>query len=76
MVDLFSVVQPILFQLKCRETDIVVTEPHFNFASIQETMNEIFFEEYEFKSILRTNASTLSSHQVCATGDNISNTYW
>ena len=53
-----------IFQLKCHETNVIVTEPHFDFAAMQETMNEIFFEEYEFRSILRTNASTLSCYQV------------
>uniref|UniRef100_H2YY43 Actin-related protein 6 n=1 Tax=Ciona savignyi TaxID=51511 RepID=H2YY43_CIOSA len=52
-----------VLNLKCNESNIVITEPHFNFGSIQEAMNEIFFEEYEFQSILRTNASTLSSHK-------------
>jgi len=32
-----------------------VTEPYFNFSSVQEAMNEIFFEEYQFKSVLRCN---------------------
>nr|CAB3219971.1 actin-related protein 6-like [Phallusia mammillata] len=52
-----------VLNLKFNETSVIVTEPHFNFASIQESMNEIFFEEYEFNSIIRINASTLASHQ-------------
>uniref|UniRef100_F6TKA5 Actin-related protein 6 n=1 Tax=Ciona intestinalis TaxID=7719 RepID=F6TKA5_CIOIN len=55
-----------VLNLKCNESNIVITEPHFNFASIQEAINEIFFEEYEFQSILRTNSSTLSSHKYAA----------
>ncbi|KAK3098322.1 hypothetical protein FSP39_018389 [Pinctada imbricata] len=45
------------------ETNIVVTEPYFNFSSVQEAMNEVFFEEYAFKSVLRTNASHLIQHK-------------
>lgn len=46
--------------IKPGETSIILTEPHFNFSTIQEGMNELFFEEYQFQSILRTNATTLS----------------
>ncbi|XP_039253852.2 actin-related protein 6-like isoform X2 [Styela clava] len=49
-----------VLNLKPADTSIILTEPHFNFPTIQEAMNEIFFEEYEFQSILRTNATTLS----------------
>ncbi|XP_071941751.1 actin-related protein 6-like [Antedon mediterranea] len=45
------------------DTSIVITEPYFNFVSIQEAMNEIFFEEYKFDAILRTNAGSLSSYK-------------
>jgi actin-related protein 6 len=34
---------------------LIVTEPYFNFSTIQEGMTEIFFEEYEFQALLRTN---------------------
>lgn len=37
------------------DTSIIITEPYFNFTSIQESMNEILFEEYQFQSALRTN---------------------
>jgi actin-related protein 6 len=37
------------------ETPLIVTEPYFNFPSIQEAMTEIFFEEYECTSLLRIN---------------------
>lgn len=49
--------------LKVRPQDhgLVFTEPPFNFPSIQDTLNEIFFEEYKFKSLLRTPAPTLSA---------------
>ena len=41
---------------------IIVTEPQFNFNSIQEAMTEIFFEEYECESLLRTTSADLSYH--------------
>lgn len=37
------------------ETGLVVTEPYFNFTSITEAMSEIFFEEYQFKSVFKCN---------------------
>uniref|UniRef100_A0A4W3H6V1 Actin-related protein 6 n=1 Tax=Callorhinchus milii TaxID=7868 RepID=A0A4W3H6V1_CALMI len=45
------------------ETTILITEPYFNFNSIQESMNEILFEEYQFQEVYRTNAGTLSAHK-------------
>ncbi|XP_053174758.1 actin-related protein 6 [Scomber japonicus] len=57
-----------LFGKKCSrlvdfaDTSIIITEPYFNFTSIQESMNEILFEEYQFQSALRTNAGSLSAH--------------
>lgn len=35
------------------ETPLIITEPFFNFPSLQEAMIEIFFEEYDCQSILR-----------------------
>lgn len=37
------------------EMPLIATEPYFNFSSIQEGITEMFFEEYEFQSLLRTN---------------------
>ncbi len=45
----------ICLQVDFAETNIVITEPYFNFSSIQESMNEILFEEYQFQSALRIN---------------------
>uniref|UniRef100_A0A8W8MKS3 Actin-related protein 6 n=2 Tax=Magallana gigas TaxID=29159 RepID=A0A8W8MKS3_MAGGI len=45
------------------ETNLIVTEPYFNFNSVQEAMNEIFFEEYAFKSVLKSNPSFLSQYK-------------
>lgn len=44
------------------ETPLIITEPLFNFSSIQEAMTEIFFEEYECQSILRINATDLAAY--------------
>ena len=43
--------------------NLIFTEPYFNFASIQEGLSEIFFEEYGFKSLLRTHPGDLSCYQ-------------
>lgn len=45
------------------ETTILVTEPHFNFSSIKEAMDEILFEEYNFKAICRSTAAQLSAYK-------------
>lgn len=52
-----------MFKVDFADTSIIVTEPYFNFTSIQESMNEILFEEYQFQSVLRTNAGSLAAHQ-------------
>ncbi|XP_059190291.1 actin-related protein 6 [Centropristis striata] len=51
-----------MFKVDFADTSIIITEPYFNFSSIQESMNEILFEEYQFQSALRTNAGFLSAH--------------
>ncbi|KAE8615180.1 hypothetical protein XENTR_v10008435 [Xenopus tropicalis] len=45
------------------DSNIIITEPYFNFSSIQESMNEILFEEYQFQAALRINAGALSAHR-------------
>lgn len=42
-------------QVDFLDTNIIITEPYFNFTSIQESMNEILFEEYQFQAVLRVN---------------------
>lgn len=42
---------------------LIVTEPQFNFTTIQEAMTEIFFEEYECESLLRTTAADLVAYR-------------
>ncbi|KPI96526.1 Actin-related protein 6 [Papilio xuthus] len=44
------------------EAPLIITEPLFNFSSIQEAMTEIFFEEYECQSLLRINATDLAEY--------------
>ena len=46
--------------IKPPEISLTFTEPLFNFSSIQDTLNEILFEEYKFKSVLRLPAPLLS----------------
>lgn len=50
-----------LMKLQCENHSLVVSEPVYNFRSIQDAMNEIFFEDYKFSSILRLPASSYSS---------------
>ena len=37
------------------DINIISKESYFNFTSIQESMNEILFEEYQFQAVLRVN---------------------
>ncbi|XP_052240121.1 actin-related protein 6-like isoform X2 [Dreissena polymorpha] len=46
------------------ESSVILTEPYFNFTSIQEAMNEILFEEYGFQAAFRTNPSYLSQYKL------------
>lgn len=41
---------------------LIVTEPQFNFNSIQDGMTEIFFEEYECETLFRTTAADLCAY--------------
>ncbi|OWR43419.1 actin-related protein 6 [Danaus plexippus] len=52
------------------ETPLIITEPLFNFSSIQEAMTEIFFEEYECQSLLRINATDLAEYNYRKTKNN------
>ncbi|NP_001040469.1 ARP6 actin-related protein 6-like protein [Bombyx mori] len=52
------------------DTPLIITEPLFNFASIQEAMTEIFFEEYECQSLLRINATDLAEYNYRRTHKN------
>ena len=50
-----------ILQVECNQSSIVVTEPYFNFSSIQENMNELLFEEYDFRSIFRCNSKSVNT---------------
>jgi len=49
--------------LRPDKLNLIFTEPYFNFSSIQEGLSEIFFEEYGFKSLLRTHPGDLSCYK-------------
>lgn len=50
-----------VLDIKPSEQELIFTEPVFNFPSIQDTLNEIFFEEYKFQSLLRLPSPTFSA---------------
>lgn len=52
------------------EVPLIITEPLFNFSSIQEAMTEIFFEEYECQTLLRINATDLAEYKYRKTHKN------
>jgi actin-related protein 6 len=41
------------------ETNILITEPQFNFKFLQEVTCELLFEEYEFNAVARFNGIRL-----------------
>lgn len=45
------------------ERSILLTEPYFNFRSIQENLLEIFFEEHAFHSLSLQNPASLSAYK-------------
>lgn len=47
-------------EINLTDMNAIVTEPYFNFPSIQEGMTEIFFEEYGCNSLLRINSKFLN----------------
>ena len=49
------------------DTDLVFTEPYFNFNSVKEAVNEVFFEEYQFNSVVISNPAALSALEFAAT---------
>jgi len=51
------------FNIQPEDHNLIFTEPYFNFQSIQEGLSEIFFEEYGFKSLLRTHTGDLTTYQ-------------
>lgn len=64
--DIQKTVWDYIFSKECcsvnlNQTSVIITEPLFNFAPIQEATTEIFFEEYECQSLLQINTSNLSN---------------
>lgn len=53
---------PSLLNANPQELNLTFTEPPLNFSSIQDTMDEIFFEEYGFKSLTRVTAANLTAY--------------
>lgn len=55
-----------MFSSDCTATNfndpLILTEPQFNFPSIQEAITEIFFEEYECETLYRTTAADLCAY--------------
>lgn len=51
------------------DSRIIITEPLFNFPSIQEAMVEIFFEEYEPLSLTKVTSSDLAQCHYVSTKD-------
>jgi actin-related protein 6 len=43
--------------------NIIFSEPYFNFCSLQEGLNEVLFEEYRFRQVLRTTPADLSCYR-------------
>lgn len=44
-----------VFNVDSTNTCLIITQPLFSFTSIIEGMNEMFFEEYQFDSLLQIN---------------------
>lgn len=51
---------------------LVMTQPIFNFKSIQDGLDEIFFEDYEVKAMYRANPTDFSKYEYCT---NVSSKY-
>ncbi|ELU11988.1 hypothetical protein CAPTEDRAFT_183790 [Capitella teleta] len=50
-------------QVDFGDTNLVVTEPYFNFSAIRESFYEVLFEEYQFKSVFSANPSFLCQYK-------------
>lgn len=47
----------------CTDTSILMTEPYFNFRSVDENLLEILFEEYKFKRVALVNPASLIEYK-------------
>lgn len=66
--DIQKTVWDYIFSKECcpvnlNQLTVILTEPPFNFASTQEAITEIFFEEYECNSLLKINPTSLSCYR-------------
>lgn len=52
-----------LWKIDFSNTNIIVTEPIFNFTHAQECLEELVFEEYGFEGLIRINGSTLATYK-------------
>ncbi|XP_055701592.1 actin-related protein 6 [Phlebotomus papatasi] len=74
--DIQKTVWDYMFSSECcgvnyTENPLIITEPLFNFHSIQEAMSEIFFEEYEFERMFRTTAPDMCAFNYLSVGKKI-----
>lgn len=44
---------------------VVMTQPIFNFKSIQDGLDELFFEDYEIKAMYRATPTDFSRYEYC-----------
>jgi len=51
-------------------TQLIITEPMLNFASIQEGIEEVMFEDFGFDALVRIHAPTLSAYKYSREGGN------
>ena len=49
--------------VKISDTNLVITEPPFNFESIQNDINEVVFEEFGFPNYMRKTPSWFSAYE-------------
>lgn len=50
------------FNLNMSSSSVLLTQPYFNFQSIQEGLCELWYEEYECESLLTVNRELLSKY--------------
>jgi actin-related protein 6 len=58
------------YPVNLHDSGLIITEPIFNFSSIQEAMVEIFFEEYEPLSLTRCTAPDLAQYNYVNSQEN------
>ncbi|CAF1509095.1 unnamed protein product, partial [Didymodactylos carnosus] len=58
-----SVWDHLFSKIPCKTTGLLITEPYMNMNFIRETMDQIFFEEYEFSSLARYDPASFSAYK-------------